>query len=68
MKNLLLFAAICAIAGCSLFKDASSHCAAYKTDTDINTGSFDFCLRCDSLADVVKKKAAEIKEKQAAKK
>ena len=52
---------------CSFVNDLSKHCTVYKTDANVKTGSFDVCAKCDSLADVVKKKAAEIKVKQAAK-
>ena len=66
-KALVLFAAICTLASCSFVNDLSKHCTVYKTDANVKTGSFDVCAKCDSLADVVKKKAAEIKVKQAAK-
>ena len=54
MKKLLLLSAILIlISGCSFYKDVSSHCKPDLVSGDIQTGSFNVCLKCDSLAKVV---------------
>lgn len=54
MKKLLLLSAILIlISGCSFVKDVQSHCKPSINSGDIQTGSFNVCLKCDSLAKVV---------------
>lgn len=54
MKKLFLFPVILLlVSGCSFMKDVSSHCQPDLVSGSIETGSFNVCLKCDSLAKVV---------------
>jgi hypothetical protein len=59
MKKLFLFAVIAVIAAmatvssCSFVKDVQSHCKVDVPSGNIQSGSFNACLKCDSLAKVV---------------
>lgn len=54
MKRLFLTSVtILLIAGCSFVKDVQSHCQPSLVSGNIQTGSFNVCLKCDSLAKVV---------------
>jgi len=55
MKTLLVTIAVLAtISSCSFVKDVQKHCVVSETQADVFTGSFNACLKCDSLASVVK--------------
>jgi len=54
MKKILFATILLAtISSCSFMKDVSSHCKPDFVSGNIETGSFDVCLKCDSLAKVV---------------
>lgn len=54
MKTLLItFAALLTVASCSFVKDVQKHCVPEFRSGSIQQGSFDVCLKCDSLAKVV---------------
>lgn len=53
MKKVLFASALLlTIASCSFVKDVQSHCSPRIVSGSIQTGSFDVCLKCDSLAKV----------------
>lgn len=54
MKYLFALLLIASISSCSFIKDMQKHCEVKYTSIDIQSGSFDGCLKCDSLAKVVK--------------
>jgi hypothetical protein len=51
------------IASCSFVKDVQKHCEVKYTSVDVQTGSFDGCLKCDSLAKVVKAQIEKAQKK-----
>lgn len=64
MKNLLLIIAVFAtVSSCSFVKDVQKHCVVSQTEADVFTGSFNACLKCDSLAQVVKNGIAKAEKK-----
>lgn len=62
MKKVFLFLSVSVLfSSCSFVKDVQKHCqVAQKQPVSID-GSFEYCLKCDSLASVVKKQIATIK-------
>lgn len=64
MKTLLItFAVLLTVSSCSFVKDVQKHCVVSETQADVFTGSFNACLKCDSLAQVVKNGIAKAKTK-----
>jgi hypothetical protein len=54
MKKLFLILAVLAtVSSCSFVKDVQKHCQPSLVSGDIQSGSFNACLKCDSLAKVV---------------
>ena len=54
---------LCAIASCSFVKDVQKHCTVSKAEGQLSTGSFETCLKCDSLATVVKNQISKAQKK-----
>lgn len=64
MKKVIVFSTIVlSISSCSFVKDVQKHCVVSETQADVFTGSFNACLKCDSLAQVVKNGIAKAKTK-----
>jgi len=54
MKQLFSIALIAfTVSSCSFVKDVQKHCQPSLVSGDIQSGSFNACLKCDSLAKVV---------------
>jgi len=54
---------LCTIASCSFVKDVQNHCTVSKAEGQLSTGSFETCLKCDSLSTVVKNQIAKASKK-----
>lgn len=52
-KAILVISVFFAVSSCSFVKDVQSHCQPDLYSSDVKTGSFNVCLKCDSLAQVV---------------
>jgi len=63
MKTLCCLLLMLSIGSCSFVKDVQKHCEVKYTSIDIQTGSFDGCLKCDSLAKVVKAQIEKAQKK-----
>lgn len=65
MKKLLVISlALLSISACSFIKDVNQHCKVDVPSGNIQTGSFNACLKCDSLAKVVWENIQKAKAKQ----
>lgn len=62
-KVLFISALLVTFASCSFVKDVQKHCVVSQTQADVFTGSFNACLKCDSLAQVVKNGIAKAQNK-----
>jgi len=62
-KLILIFAVLATVSSCSFVKDVQKHCVVSQTEADVFTGSFNACLKCDSLAQVVKNGIAKAEKK-----
>lgn len=63
MKTLCVIFLTVFISSCSFVKDVQKHCEVKYTSVDLQTGSFDGCLKCDSLAKVVKAQIEKAQKK-----
>lgn len=63
MKTICCLLLMLSIASCSFVKDVQKHCEVKYTSVDVQTGSFDGCLKCDSLAKVVKAQIEKAQKK-----
>lgn len=63
MKKIFILFAVFSISSCSFVKDVQKHCVVSQTQADVFTGSFNACLKCDSLANVVKNGIAKAQTK-----
>lgn len=64
MKKVIVFSVIVlSISSCSFVKNVQKHCIVSQTQADVFTGSFNACLKCDSLAQVVKNGIAKAQNK-----
>lgn len=64
MKNILItLSIIFSVASCSFVKDVQSHCTVSQKEPVSIDGSFEYCLKCDSLANVVKSQIAKASKK-----
>ena len=57
-------AVLLTISSCSFVKDVQKHCRPEVVSGDIQTASFNVCLKCDSLAKVVWDNIQKQKQKQ----
>lgn len=65
MKKLFIILAVLAtVSSCSFVKDVQKHCKPEIISGDIQSGSFNACLKCDSLAKVVWEAIKKEKQKQ----
>lgn len=68
MKKLLFIGLVLlSITSCSFVKDVQAHCKVTPSDVNALQGSFNVCLKCDSLASVVKTQIARAQAAKAAK-
>lgn len=64
MKKIIVIAlTLVSITGCSFLKDVNKHCKVSDVAGDINTASFSACLKCDSLAKIVRENIDKARKK-----
>lgn len=64
MKTILLSILFLAgVSSCSFVKNVQSHCSVSQKQPVSIDGSFEYCLKCDSLANVVRVQIAKAQKK-----